>query len=115
MKTNQDILDIVYKICDNIEYDVNEDKIVTILEKQGHKVQNFFRKLKFKIPTYKKIELDEYSSAVFLEINGEKTVEEIGKKLEAKFGEKVNPLYERLLLFLNHIEANCKYIEKINS
>lgn len=55
MKTNQDVLNIVYKICDNIEYDVNEDKIVTILEKQDHKIQNFFRKLKFKIPTYKKL------------------------------------------------------------
>lgn len=115
MKTNQEILDIVYKICDNIEYDVNEDKVVTILEKQDHKIQKFFRKLKFKIPTHKKIELDQYSSAVFLEIDGKKTVEEVGKKLELKFGQKVNPLYERLLLFLNHIETNCKYIEKINN
>lgn len=115
MKTNQEVLDIVYKICDNIEYEVNGDKVVTILDKQDHKIQKFFRKLKFRIPTYKKLELDEYSSAVFLEIDGEKTVEEVGKKLELKFGEKVNPLYERLLLFLNHIEVNCKYIEKTNS
>ena len=36
--------------------------VVTILEKQNHKVQNFFRKLKFKIPEYKKIDFDEYAS-----------------------------------------------------
>ena len=114
MENNKDVLNIIFKVCDNIEYDVNEVGIVTILEKQDHKIQNFFRKLKFKIPMYKKIELDEFSSAVFLEIDGKKTVEEIGKKLEAKFGEKVKPTYERLLVFLNHIDTNCKYIEKTN-
>ena len=115
MKNNQDILNIVYKVCDGIEYEVSEVGIVTILEKQDHKIQNFFRKLKFKIPTNKKIELDEYGSSVFLEIDGNKTVEEIGKVLEKKFGEQINPLYERLLVFLNHIDTNCKYIEQVSS
>lgn len=114
MKTNEDILNIVFRIQDNIEYEVNESGIVTILEKQEHKIQNLFRKLKFKIPMYKKIELDEYGSEVFLQIDGQKTVKEIGENLEAKFGDKVNPLYERLLLFLNHIDTNCNYIEKID-
>lgn len=115
MKTNEDVLSIVFKISDGTQYEVSEVGIVTVLEKQDHKIQNFFRKLKFKIPMYKKIELDEYSSAVFLAIDGKQTVEEIGKVLEDKFGDKVNPLYERLLVFLNHIEANLKYIEQVNS
>ena len=62
----------------------------------------------------KKIELDEYCSTVFLLIDGKKTVREIGESLEKKFGNKVYPLYERLLIFLNHIDVNCKYIKKIN-
>lgn len=113
MKSNEEILGIIFKIRDCVEYEVNEDGIVTILEKQEHKIQKFFRKLKFKIPMYKKIELDEYSSAVFVQIDGVKTVKEIGENLEVKFGEKVHPLYERLLLFLNHIDVNCNYIEKV--
>lgn len=112
MKTNEDVLNIVFKICDNIEYEVNQEGIVTVLQKQDHKIQKIFRKLRFKIPMYKKIELDEYSSAVFLEIDGKKTVKEIGKNLESKFLYKVHPLYERLLLFLNHINVNLKFIEK---
>lgn len=115
MKTNEDVLNLVFKISDGIEYEVSKEGIVTILEKQDYKVQNFFRKLKFKIPMYKKLELDEYSSAVFLAIDGKNTVSEIGKTLEIKFGDKVNPLYERLLVFLNHLEVNLKYIEQINS
>ena len=97
MKTNEDILNIVFKVRDELEYEVNESGIVTILEKQDHKIQQIFRKLRFNIPKYKKMELDQYSSEVFLLIDGIRTVEEIGIHLERKFGDKVNPLYERLL------------------
>ncbi|WP_195938629.1 PqqD family protein [Romboutsia sp. 1001713B170131_170501_G6] len=114
MRTNEEILNIVFKINDKIDYEVNEG-VVIILEKQDHKIQQFFRKLKFKIPMYKKIELDEYGSFVFSNIDGKKTVKEIGKELELKYGEKSHPLYERLLIFLNHIDVNCNYIQKINN
>ena len=114
MKSNEEVLNIVYKICDCLEFEVNNNGIVIILEKQDHKIQNFLRKIKFSIPEYRKIELDEYCSTVFSLIDGERTVKEIGEILENKFGDKVHPLYERLLMFLNHIDVNCKYIEKIN-
>ncbi|MBP3916146.1 MULTISPECIES: PqqD family protein [unclassified Clostridium] len=114
MKDNEEILSLKFRICDNVEYKVDDNGIVTVLEKQDHKIQKFFRKLKFKIPLYKEITLDEISSEVFLQIDGDKTVKEIGDNLEKKYGEKVNPLYERLLIFLNHIYINCEYIEKID-
>ncbi|MDM8129047.1 PqqD family protein, partial [Paraclostridium benzoelyticum] len=106
MKNNEDVLNLVFKKNENIEYEVNDSGIVTIQEKQDHKIQRFFRKLRFKIPMYKKMELDEYGSFIFLQIDGKKNVEELGIKLEEKYGEESHPLYERLLLFLNHIEVN---------
>lgn len=114
LNNNEDVLNITYKISDNIQYEVSIDNIVTILEKQDHKFQRFFRKLKFRIPEYRKMSLDEYGSCVFLQVDGKKTIKDIGENLEVKYGDKVQPLYERLLLFLNHIDVNCKYIEKIN-
>ncbi|MEN8076111.1 PqqD family peptide modification chaperone [Clostridioides difficile] len=114
MESNEEVLNLRFKICDNVEYKVDENRIVTIIEKQDHKIQRFFRKLKFKIPLYKEIDFDEISSEVFLQIDGDKTVKEIGNNLEKKYGDRVNPLYERLLIFLNHIYINCEYIEKIN-
>lgn len=114
MESNEEVLNLRFKICDNVEYKVDENRLVTILDKQDHKIQRFFRKLKFKIPLYKEIDFDEISSEVFLQIDGDKTVKEIGDNLEKKYGEKVKPLYERLLVFLNHIYINCEYIEKIN-
>ncbi|WML33587.1 PqqD family protein [Clostridium sp. OS1-26] len=112
--SNEEVLNIIFKIPDTLEYEVSKDNIVTILEKQDHKIQKFFRKLKFRIPEYKKITLDEYGSYVFLQIDGKKTVKDIGENLESKYGDKAHPLYERLLLFLNHIDVNCHYIEKTN-
>ena len=114
MKDNEEILNLKFRICDSINYKIDDNGIVTVLEKQDHKIQKFFRKLRFKIPLYKEITLDEISSEVFTQIDGIKTVKEIGEYLEVKFGDKVNPLYERLLVFLNHIYVNCNYIEKID-
>lgn len=110
---DEEILNIRFKICDDIRYKVDEDKRVIVLEKQDHKIQRFFRNLKFKIPMYKEITFDEYSSEVFMQIDGRKTVKEIGENLEVKFGEKIHPLYERLLIFLNHINVNCNYIKRV--
>jgi hypothetical protein len=114
LSNSEEVLNIIFKISDNLEYEVDKDGIVTVLEKQDHKIQKFFRKLKFAIPEYKKITMDEYGSYVFLQIDGSKTVKDIGETLEVKYGNEVHPLYERLLLFLNHIDANCHYIERIN-
>lgn len=112
--TNEEILNLRFKINDELEYKVDDNKIVTVFEKQDHKIQNFFRKLKFKIPMYKEIVFDEYSSEVFNQIDGVRTVKEIGENLELKYGDKVHPLYERLLVFLNHIDINCKYIQRVD-
>lgn len=110
--SDEDNLKTVFKISNNINYEV-KDSIVTVLEKQDHPIQKFFRKLKFRIPLYKKVELDEYGSFVFLQIDGDNTVEDIGENLEKAYGDATHPLYERLLMFLNHIEVNCNYIERI--
>jgi hypothetical protein len=112
LNNNDDVLNIVYRIADELKYEVDSDNIVTIFEKQDHKIQKFFRKLRFRIPEYKKTSLDQYGSFVFLQIDGKRTVRDIGENLEAKYGDEAHPLYERLLLFLNHINVNSKYIER---
>ncbi|MFR3071416.1 MAG: PqqD family peptide modification chaperone [Paeniclostridium sp.] len=108
---NEDSLNVVFKISNSIDYEV-KDKIVTILEKQDHPIQNF-RKLKFRIPLYKKLNLMNMSLH-FLQIDGKRTVEEIGENLESEYGDATHPLYERLTMYLNHIYVNCNYIERIN-
>ena len=114
MRTNEEILNLKYEISPSLDYRIDGNGIVTILEKQDHKIQKIFRKLNFKIPMYKKISLDEYASFVFLQIDGNKSVEKIGETIHSFYGDDAHPLYERLLLFLNHIDVNCNYIMKIS-
>lgn len=114
MNNNEEVLNLKFKICDDINYSINKNGTVTLFEKQDHKLQRILRKLRFNIPKYKKIELDEYCSTVFLMLNGENTVKKVGENLNLKYGEEVYPLYERLLLFLNHIYIDCNYIYKIH-
>lgn len=113
IKSNEEVLNMRFRKCDNLKYDIDINRIVTVYEKQDHVIQRFFRKLKFRIPMYKQIELDEYSSEVFIQIDGKKTVAEIGQEMQRRFGEKVFPLYERLLVFLNYIYTDCRYIERV--
>lgn len=113
MNTNEDVLNIIYKKNEDISFELDDKNIVIILNKQEHKIQKIFRKIGFKIPEYQKIEMDKVSSYIFLLIDGKKTVKEIGEIVDEHFGEKIHPLYERLLLFLNHIDVNCHYINRI--
>jgi hypothetical protein len=64
--------------------------------------------VKFIVPKLKTpmmgIKLDEFGSETWLQIDGEKKVEEIAKNLFIKFGEKINPVEERLTVFLSQLK-----------
>ncbi|OQX83365.1 hypothetical protein B6D60_10595 [candidate division KSB1 bacterium 4484_87] len=88
----------------------NEDGTITILKP---KYQNKFMK-KYVLPRMKKphfnVNLDEYGSFVWKHIDGDKTVEDIGKDLQKNFSEKIEPVYERLSVFI-HSLVRYKFIE----
>lgn len=56
-----------------------------------------------KKPNISDVELDEMGSKVWLYIDGKSSVYEIGKKLVEEFGEKIEPVYDRLIMFLRYI------------
>lgn len=53
-----------------------------------------------KKPKYTYIELDEFGSFVWEQIDGTASIYEIGQTVKARFGEKAEPLYERLSKFM---------------
>lgn len=108
--SNEDILNIVYDKKPEIKYEVDDDNIVTILIPQEHKIQKAFRKLKANIPEYRRLKFDEKTSFIFLQLDGNKTVKVLGELLKEEYGDDVEPLYERLLLLLNHLCINEKFI-----
>ncbi|MBN2001580.1 PqqD family protein [candidate division KSB1 bacterium] len=58
---------------------------------------------------YNKIKLDEFGSWVWNEIDGQKTVYQIGLLMKERFGNEAEPIFERLGKFIN-ILARYKYI-----
>lgn len=97
-----------------IQYLVDEDndQQVKIIIENNHKIQQIFRKLKFKIPEHTKIDMDVYTSFVFLESNGEQTINQIAQKLEKKYGDKVTPVNQRVGILFDFLVK--KNLVKIN-
>jgi hypothetical protein len=52
---------------------------------------------------YIKANLDEFGSATWLFIDGNNSVTRIGELLTEKFGEQIQPVYDRLTLFLTQL------------
>ena len=88
---------------ETISWKVEEDRVIIMVENKGvwHKLaQKLLNK-----PKVSYIHLDRFGSFVFREMDGEKTILEIGKRVEAFFGEEANPLYERLATFCAQLES----------
>lgn len=90
----------------NIKWDKNEEGLVVLLKP---KIRNpFFAKHilpRLRHPYYK-VKLDSVGSFVWERCDGRLTVQEVADDMKAKFGEQVEPLYDRLNLFLQSLEKN---------
>jgi len=78
---------------------------VVTLEIENKGVFNKFAQLFFKKPKISYIHLDEMGSFVWPYLNGENTIIKIGEIVEKEFGEKANPLYERLAQYIKILES----------
>lgn len=67
----------------------------------------------FRRPRYTYIELDEFGSFIWKQIDGSRSVYEIGQLVKERFGEEAEPLYERLTQFLYVLRSN-RFIVYVN-
>lgn len=87
-----------------IEWNVDEKGIVTLdIENTG--VMNCIAQKLFRKPKVSHIHLDEMGSFVWPLIDGEKNIIALGKLVEAEFGEKAAPLYERLAKYFQILDS----------
>ena len=90
----------------NIQSEKTDDGFYVLLKpKYSHPwfVKNVLPRLK---NPYFKIKLDDIGSFIWTLCDGQKTVEEIGRKMKEKFGDRVEPLYERLGTYFQNLEKN---------
>lgn len=107
-KTNENYLD-KKPMRANIQWDTDENGNVTLhIENKG--VMNKIAQVLFKKPKVSYIHLDEMGNFIWPLLDGEKDVFEIGKAVGAHFGDKAEPLYERLSRYIQTLES-YKFIE----
>ena len=90
----------------NTEWEKEKEGLVVLLKP---KFQNTFLKkhlLSLMKKPYYRIKLDEVGSHVWNHCDGKHTVKDVADSLYQKFGEKVEPLYDRLALFFQSLEKN---------
>ena len=90
----------------NVKCEVQEDGLVVLFKPKFSNsllVKHVLPRMKH--PCYK-IKLDDIGSFFWLKCDGTRTVQEIAELHKKKFGEKVEPLYERLTQFLASLEKN---------
>ena len=88
----------------NIKWEKKEDGLITLFKPKFEHA--FFKKYvlpRLKKPHYK-INLDHVGSFTWELCDGSLRVKEVAKNLKDKFGEEVEPLYDRLALFLQSLE-----------
>jgi len=89
-----------------ISWERNEKGLIVLLKpKFRHPfiVKHFLSRLRK--PHYR-INLDSIGSYVWEQCDGNRSVKEVAENMGQEFGEKVEPLYDRLTLFLQSLEKN---------
>ncbi len=101
-KTNDNYLEKIPSKSD-ITFTTDDKGLIT-LEVENKGVMNKIAQFIFKKPKVSYIHLDEFGSFVWNEIDGEKDIIKIGGKVKENFGEKAEPLYERLSQYIKTLE-----------
>ena len=84
--------------------DKNEKQVTIHMVHKGfyNKIAQVF----FKRPKISHIDLDEYGSFLWKQIDGKHTVEDLAKMMKEQFGDKAEPLYERLIKYMQILKNN---------
>lgn len=108
-KSSENYLEKIPLKNPEINWTIDEKGIVT-LEVENKGIANTIAQKLLKKPKISYIHLDENGSFIWPLIDGERDIIEIGKLVEAHFGEKANPLYERLVSFFQILE-NYSFVQ----
>ena len=111
MANKENYLDYVYRVKDGLVWDTN-DKGEVIVEMENTGFTNRIAQKFFNKPEVSKITLEGMGSFIFNCIDGHRSVYEIGDMVRVKFGDEAEPLYERLSVYMKHLE-NVNFIVRV--
>lgn len=88
----------------DLKWTVEENGLIT-LDVENTGVFNRIAQKIFKKPKESHIHLDETGSFLWPLLDGDKNLIELGKLVKEEFGEKAEPLYERLAKYMQILES----------
>lgn len=98
----KNLLDLIPKRLQQWEKGEN-NKIVILIPKLRGKRLGKWLLLKLKRPYYK-VKLDDFGSFIWEQCDGNKTVQQIALNLRERFGQQVEPVFERVCLFFEKLD-----------
>lgn len=104
-KKKENYLDFVPVVNGQNTWDRGEDGVVTIHMVNRGFYNTLAQKL-FHTPRVSHIKLDEYGSFLWMRIDGVKTVGQLALELKEAYGEKAEPLYDRLVKYMQILRNN---------
>ncbi len=106
---NENYLERIPCRPDWLQWSQDEQGNVTLdIENKG--IANRIAQKLLKKPKVSHVHLDEIGSFVWPLIDGKSSIEDIGVPVEEHFGERIQPLYERLAKFFQILES-YKFVE----
>lgn len=105
IKKDENFLDYIPVRNPEFEWKIKENGLaeVSVINK------GFFNKIAqtvFRRPRVSHIELDEYGTFMWENIDGESDILALSEKMKAHFGEKAEPVLERLVKFIKILQTN---------
>lgn len=105
MKKNaENYLERCPRRMNGLSWTADEAGIVTLAIENKGMMNRIAQKL-FKKPKISYIHLDELGSFLWQQFDGTKTLIDLGKEVEERFGDKAHPLYERLAKYVQILES----------
>lgn len=106
-KKSENYLDFIPHVDPRNTWDAKDGKVTIHMVHRG-----FYAAIAQKVfhrPRVSHIDLDEYGSFLWQRIDGKKTVGQLALEMKAEFGDKAEPVYDRLVKYMQ-ILRNNKFI-----
>ncbi|MCM1267967.1 MAG: PqqD family protein [Bacteroidales bacterium] len=103
-KQQQNYLDLIPERAPGLDW-TRDDEGIVVLEVENTGVFNRLAQKFFKRPKVTKVHMEKYGSFLWPLIDGKRTVMELADLEKAEFGEEVEPLYPRVVKYMQIMES----------
>lgn len=111
-KVSPNYLDYIPIPAKGLKYDVVDGEVTIYQENKG--LFNYIAQKLWKKPKVSQIHLDEMGNFIWPNMNGENSIMDISSLIHEEFGEKAEPLYNRVVQYFKTLVSYgfVEYLEK---